>query len=458
MNNIEKDIKKIIDYYNIASPISVQKKEDEIDILVNEIIQRYYDGNYDFSKFATFILNTNGKKREIREYAEWSIEKVLCTYLKNSLDKVFKIKYPNRNNQITLLFDNILTIQTMNDFTIMKFDFKDFFNSISTEYVFLKYIIHSNLDREQKNLFKEFVQSCNYCYTGINISNVMAEIIANEFDKVLMNTFKNNGLIFYKRYVDDGILIFNRHIEESYCIKKLKNCIDTVFKDTNINVSNKCNTCLNLSSGKYSYISKRVLTNATNIKSFSYLGYKFILELDNNKNINIKYGITDEKIKKYSIKIKKIILDYKDNQDVELLRHRLKAFSHRIVYRRKRYSSKIWIVKGFTSNYNELRYHLNNLDFNTREFLENIINQSFDALNLKQPYFLKVNEKHKKESIYSLFNNLEKNRTLLFEENENIGINKKTLKKMCKQIGINNLDKSYDSLLREYLIKIKVGH
>ena len=56
-----------------------------------------------------------------------------------------------------------------------------------------------------------------------------------------------------------------------------------------------------------------------------------------------------------------------------------------------------------------------------------------------------------------LYNNMQNYRTLLFVEL--IGINHGTLKKMCRQIGIDvSGDKGYDGLVRDYLIKVKVGH
>ena len=60
-------------------------------------------------------------------------------------------------------------------------------------------------------------------------------------------------------------------------------------------------------------------------------------------------------------------------------------------------------------------------------------------------------------SIYSLYNNMQNYRTLLLVEL--IGINHGTLKEMCRQIGIDvSGNKGYDGLVRDYLIKVKVGH
>ena len=48
------------------------------------------------------------------------------------------------------------------------------------------------------------------------------------------------------------------------------------------------------------------------------------------------------------------------------------------------------------------------------------------------------------------------NRPLLFVEM--IGIRCDSLKKMCSQIDIAYEGKTYDELVREYLIRVKVGH
>ena len=82
------------------------------------------------------------------------------------------------------------------------------------------------------------------------------------------------------------------------------------------------------------------------------------------------------------------------------------------------------------------------------------ITDAFASNGVPIPYFLTTRED---ESIYNLYNNLKKYRTLLFVEP--IGIKKETLIKMCKQIGIPvDGSKNYDGLVREYLIKTKVGH
>lgn len=457
INDINSEIRKIIEFLNTTFPLSEQKSESEINIIVQAIVAGYEAKIYDFSNYESLTLRQNGKKRYVKQYQEWSLEQSLCIYLKRCLDREFRIKYPNRNDQIQLLFETVSSIQNMKDFSIIKFDFLDFFNTISSEYVYLKFINNSKLERFQKDLLKNFVEKCKYCYAGINTSNVMAEIVSQYFDQVVKQSFHDKGLIFYRRYVDDGILVFNRFLSEEEGKKILEKALELSFKDPSINANSNSNTSLNTEPGKFTYISKRELDNvAGNESKFNYLGYQFTLHANNSKKTIIKYGITDAKIKKYTNKIKKIAEEYKIDNNIEILRHRLKAFSCRTVYRREKYSNKIWKTKGFVSNYNELRYYLDKLDSNTKSFLENGISDALSSISVDKPYFLKGKPE---ESPYSLYYNLKRNRTLLFEENDRIGINIATLVKMCKQVGIISTDnKSYNALLREYLIKIRIGH
>ena len=459
---LNSEIRKIVEFQNTKWVCAGQKTDVEIEHIIEKAISDYKSKNIDFTKFENLKLKQNGREREVKQYSEWSSELFFCIYLKRCLDKEFRVQYPNRNEHIHLLFGAISSIRDMKDYVIVKFDFEDFFNSISSGYMYEKYISNSRLQRFQKDIFKDFVSKCPYCYAGINTSNVMAEIVCEQFDNLIRNYFYDRGLVFYKRYVDDGILIFNRYISDAESLEIIKKAIQNSFYDDSINNSNQCNTRLNTSNGKYKYISKRTVDTDPNIiHRFNYLGYQFDLNANVNGrgvilNTAITYGITDVKIQKYTRRIEKIVDEYSIDNDMELFRHRIRAFCCRTVYRRKKDSTMLWKVKGFISNYNELRYHMAQLDPVTEDFLKNGIVKIFDVKGIAKPYFLKDTSN---KSPYSIYNTLSINRTLLFEENERIGIGLETLKNMCCQVGITiQPDKTYYSLLREYLITIRVGH
>ena len=196
--------------------------------------------------------------------------------------------------------------------------------------------------------------------------------------------------------------------------------------------------------------------------SVSFLGYEFFLFTDNNgKTIRIKYGNTKEKKKKYNNRIDSLILCYKnpkspDFKQMELLRHRIAAFSSREVYLTKHFRKNVWRVKGFISNYGELRYLLDTklVEENTEHYLKNMISEAFDRAGMPRPYFLKG-------SGYNLYENMKSNKTILLVEQ--VGYDYKALANLCKKIRINNTDANgkrhgYNTLVRNYLIKVRVGY
>lgn len=88
--------------------------------------------------------------------------------MKRLLDKKYYIKYPNRNEYIHSLFDIVSALRNMNDFVIFKFDFTDFFNSVSIEYVYKKYISQRSFERYQNDLLATFVEQTKYACAKAN--------------------------------------------------------------------------------------------------------------------------------------------------------------------------------------------------------------------------------------------------------------------------------------------------
>lgn len=455
--NIEKEIQRIAEYQNALLPYPERKNEQSIKDIVTFTISAYNSEKYDFSNYTKLKLRQFGKHRKVVRYSSFSSEELLCIYIKRLLDRKFHVTYPNRNTFTHSLFDITCALKDMSDYTIFKFDFEDFFNSVSSIFVYRKYMLGKKLEREQEQLLEAFVNATKYAYAGLNTSNIICEIIAKQFDELLLRRLVQYGVIFYRRYIDDGILIFNRYISQDDCLEIIDGVIDDIFYDQQYTDIPQCKTRLN--SSKTKYIARRNLSIRGGPVGFDFLGYEFLLTLKQNKKeekTDFQYGITQAKIDKYTKRLNSIVKGYTTSpqKDMELLRHQIKVFTHRTVYRISSYKSIIWKNKGFISNYCELRYRMDALTPKTKDFLENAVVNAFIANEVPLPYFLHSSHN---ESIYSLFNNMKKYRTLLFVEL--IGISKTALKRMCTQVGINtNPGKEYDDLVRDYLIKVKVGH
>lgn len=405
-----------------------------------------------FSDMESKTITKNGKKRFIKQYAEkLSSQNILSHCIKKILDRSFKIQYPNRNKKIKSLFNILKSVLQMSDFTIVKFDFKDYFNSISVQYVLNKIIINKINDRLELDLLKDFADKTRYAYTGLKTSNAIAEIIASFFDSVLKKELLSRGLLFYERYIDDVVMIFNENISETEIKSILDNNLLNVFHDKKIECTYRCKTKFN--KNKFKYISKKFPNTQ---ESFDYLGYEFFF-CKNSNNLSLKYGITLEKRDKYERNLKNLIAHYKnknssDYDNLELLRHRIIAFTSRQVYLNKKFKSNIWKVKGFIANYAELRFVISAdlLEKGTEDFLKTIVSKHISTLPC--PYKL-----HK----YSLYDNMKKNKTLLLVNN--VGYNYNALVNLCSKVDIscndsNGKKRGYGNLVREYLIKVKVGY
>jgi len=457
---IKKELLRIVEYQNSLLPHHQKKTEDAINDIVDCVFDTYGKQTFDFKSFIHFNLKQSGKSRRVVMYKHFSAEEILCIFLKRMLDKKFHVIYPNRNEYIRSLFDTTAAIKDMSDYTIFKFDFSDFFNSVSSEYVYHKYIKDADLERYQNKLMEDFVRATKYAYAGLNTSNILCEIIAKDFDQCLVQHFSKHGIILYKRYIDDGIIILNRYVERDKCLELINDVIKDIFYSPLSDSVLPCKTSLNLSKVKYIAARKLIVDGPT--ETFDFLGYEFELMKikasggSNQEKTDFRYGITQAKIDKYTQRLEKIVKEYAESplKDIELLRHRLKAFTHRTVYQINRYKSTIWKNKGFIANYCELRFRMDALTDNTSDFLKNSVIRAFTEQGVPLPYFLKGN---REESIYNLYNNMKGYRTLLFVEQ--IGINFGTIEKMCRDIGIDvSSKKEYDGYVRDYLIKVKVGH
>lgn len=146
-------------------------------------------------------------------------------------------------------------------------------------------------------------------------------------------------------------------------------------------------------------------------------------------------------------------------------------FSNGIIYYERYIDDSILILnehmeetevkEGFISNYGELRYFLDTgfVETNTEQYLKNMIDDAFDRAKIDKPYFLMGGAQL--NCGYNLYGNMKANKTILLVDR--IGYDYKSLVALCKQVGINSTDangkrRGYGTLVRDYLIKIRVGY
>lgn len=439
---MEKVIRKIVEQQNCNN--SVEEIENKVFKYTEKIILE----EYDFSKFNKEIYTKGKKKRNIYTFEPKSLEDVMSRYLKVKIDKLFNIKYTSRNKVINTLFNTLPLMDDLNDFVVIRADFKSFFESVQTKDVYNKYIKYSSMKRKDKGFFEDYVEAFEFCYAGLCLSNTLTEIICRDFDKNLRARLDEYGIVYCERYVDDILIILNRYIEKDDVIKSIELSIKEVFGTSPVKLHPK----------KFSYIARRKF-EVGQIQEFNFLGYQFSISkkiIKNNKEyFEFQFGITKIKINKYYNRYKNIFIEYKKNNDIELLRQRLKICSTRIVIKRQvEETSYKWLTKGIVSNYNELRFHLDSLDKDTEKFLKEVYYTIMIELKIQIPYFL-INSKEE-VSIYNIYSSLKRNRSMVFERN--IGIKKKDIERWFDKIDENYsaFNKSYDGIVADYFDKINI--
>lgn len=431
--------------YNAAN--YYYEEDNNKDQKINNFINKYKQKAYDFSLKKERIITQKNKKRRVYFYEKDSFEDIMCSHFSFVLSKKFKIKYNDRNKIIKELINCLQLIKNINDFTIIRFDFKNYFNSISSAYIFEKYLKNADISRELLNLMREFFESNKNCSAGFPTSNIMAELISKDFDIELKANLSKYGVIYYERYVDDGFIILNSFLNANQFSDIINNAIKKVFYDSCYPMKDQK---VKLNNRKTKIINKRSFNNNA-LECITFLGYKITLENDNDF-IVFNFGISDEKIRKYQNKFNLIIEDFKKNKNIELLRQRILLFTRRVVYTVPNINKTLtWLSKGVVSNYNELRHFDSILLTDTKQFLEKCIENGFSIHNVQMPYFMKGSSKHS----YELYNNLIKNKSIIFDDK--IGMSKKDLIRYCSKIGVLvDFNEKYEKILYKYLEKIKI--
>lgn len=417
--------------------------DTHLENLTDDIYNKIIADIFDFSAYNFELFTQQNKKRKIYSYNRLSVENVLCHYLKKQMDRIFDIQYASRSKIMNRLFNTLPVIKNMNDFVIIRADFKSFFDSILTEYVYEKYIRQSLMRRGDKEILENYIKNFKYCYAGLCLSNGFAEVICRDFDNHIMARLEKYGIFFYERYVDDMLIMTNSFVSESKFLEIIDETIAEVFGRSPVKI--------NMGTGKFSYTTKRNLLQSNR---FDFLGYDFNMKYD-YKKINFEYGIAEKKIKKYTNIIEKAFLEYRKTGDVEKLRHRLKLYSSRVVIARSLESSNFdWLTKGVVANYNELRYRMNELSEDTEKFLRTLYFHLLKKYDCKRPYFL--TNRDDENSIYNMYSSMLRNRTLVFEKN--IGISQDTIVEWIKKIEPTYLPlgKDYYRIVLDYLSFVKI--
>ncbi|WP_024427933.1 reverse transcriptase domain-containing protein [Bacillus safensis] len=383
-------------------------------------------------------LHNNKGRKIINKDHITTEDQIILGYYKLLLNKLCSIRFPNRSYIMTELMNLMPNIDKYKSYTIFRFDIKNFFYRIDPKKS-LGYIKKTlNLRSNEYVFLNIYTESQNNLIPGLGLHNSLVEICGYHFDLTIKKIFREN-LLYYSRYVDDCILVFDEIITEEVIkgeiLKLLKHCFGDEIE-------------LNLDKTKTKYVN-------SNCERFEidYLGYTF----QKGQSEKLKFGISKKKLEKYKGKIDSIVLEYYNSNNLDVLSLKLELLFKRIVYlgNRKNNNKYRWQVRGLSENYKELkRFMKKNDDFSritkdTKNFFEKEIQLSFRRKNMKIP--AKINNQIKNKKFISSFIN---NRALLLHKK--IGLKHNALKEKLEILSVENIDgKSYSDLASEFLTKIK---
>ena len=406
----------------------------------------------DFSSIKSLDIVKEGKTRKV--YIANKIDKATLIYLSKRLNAEYNIVYPNRDKIMELSFNLIDSLPRLDNYTIFKFDFKDFFDSVDIKSVYDKYLEHSNLHSYEKELIIKISKKYKNCVQGLPTSNALIEIVSRDFDERVKAAFAEDGLVFYKRYVDDCILIFNRRIKRDILDKEIDKCrVSTLGKR------------VLLSPSKTSY-----QTKLDGDATFDYLGYSFTrcywdkAKKEEQYYYYFKFGIAASKIEKYKMQLDAMFNAYGLDMNERLLLRRIQYYDSRIVfynYDGSKYINKsTWDVRGIINSYRMLRRYV---IFDDRNIKEGSANATYPYRIQKDTYkFLKYYVKEKRDFLsvvpqyllgkgcfdHNLWSGFIKNKSIVFQPN--IGWNNDLLNKRLTEIGVTQIHKSYYEKTRDY--------
>ncbi|WP_081332973.1 reverse transcriptase domain-containing protein [Staphylococcus equorum] len=360
-------------------------------------------------------------------------DNVHIDYVYKLIECCFDINVPDRNIIMKKLVNYLPHLSDIKNVTLIRFDIQNFFQSIDIKKFYKELKRNKKIRLKEVEYIENALKNQKVLYPGISISNIISEVLGGKLDIEIKKKYPE--IIFYSRYVDDFIIIFNEIIEEDKLVKEIKTIVEkTLGNSASIHTKNN---------EKYHYMTSRVKEKHELI----YLGYKFYF----NKDLKIThYGISTEKIKKYKKILEKIMRNYSEDKNYHLFKERLDTFYKRSVFYGNRNSTKTWFSYGISQNYKELKgISLKQIDSQTKKLLSGSIlfdinnnNNIIEPKKLSNMINKLINDKHFIKLFY-------KNKAIIF--NSNIGLNNKQIEKLATKINFQLQSNNYNEKVFELL-------
>lgn len=401
-----------------------------------------------------YVYSSNGKKRYVAKYHSafdegYSVQRNLA----HQITRALRIEYSNRNLLIHELFGVLKALELMMNFTIIRFDFKGFFYSIKPIYIWNKYLKDSLPAYVDLSLIESYCKQMDIAYPGLEMSNVLAEVAAIEFDRRIKSYLSKYGILFYSRFVDDGLIILKEDVTADTINPLMQRALRDTFANDDFSV--KCTTRFHRDPSSAKYFVKNLRDITANTLDFSFLGYRFWISFRSDK-LQVLFGIDTSKLSKFKNKLTRVLSKVTDSDRCFLI---IRLQVARVVYSVKENGIDIWKERGFSSTYKELgSIDESHIHPSTKSGLKNLI---LDALRdsgkvvlLSRPRLEAV----KKGKKYNLYKSILKGTTIIFDYRSRVGCSWRSMLRYVKTMKKSLSKTDYQSLTKELLISTKVGY
>lgn len=290
---IEKIVPQPVDFTNSA----------ELEIEIEELRQKLEDKKKEELTQKAEVISQGNAKIEIRHleikshqtFVAANIEtRLVCQIIKLELRRSYKLSPTDMNTVIEGLkglLDNPMSK------IIIRADITSFFESIPQQELIDKlrddgFIARRSLKYLRKMMYEYNRISGNHNHIGVPrglaFSSYLSELYMRPIDKKIK---RMNGVYYYKRYVDDIVLVLDPTVmkPEEYWKE-----LSAIFQDYKLSLhedSQKKFICL--------------LNKSTKCAHFEYLGYKFIFSKE-----KLEVQLSDKRFKKYHLLIDAIFEIY----------------------------------------------------------------------------------------------------------------------------------------------------
>lgn len=322
-----------------------------IDAVIKQLLLQYKK-NEPFE--SLIVRNIKGKKA-------YQIDGIYPYYFLKRFNVTLKtinsLKQANRNEIVSSI---VALIKDRRPYSIVRLDIKNFYESIDRNAILRNLQEDIAYSGSTVSILEKWFDcfdrsSVSGLPRGLNISASLSEYYLRDFDK---NVQRIEGVFYYARFVDD-IIIFTINNPDNL-IKEVEKYLP---EELDFHEGNKKKAILTV-------VEKNKSHNQS--LTFDYLGYDFSIEI-NKKDLTTVVDFSERKIKNIKTKIIKSLLDFKKNNDFDLLKVRILFLTHNYYIHNKYRDTKI--RSGIYYNYLFIscpeKSKLNDLDDFLREILFN---------------------------------------------------------------------------------------